>query len=427
MEIGRKRKSTHHIAHPKGRLAEIAEDEGDEKTALQLGKQSIDLWNEVGNVYEGASEKRKQAERILRFSGFNWKDAVKLYEEAIDNYFSSGLLKDAYYSYLTLIDIHLEHIERSDAAEIFQTALSRFATSDNSHYISNLLNSLSKWEVRTIGYIDISFVLQESIKCFSDSLNKAELFELVRNITSTIKLFDSKIEDTYFTLIESIIGHCQKKNSKHYITALALVIEQMPINIGMDTITEIFEKIGELNDGISYRHEKWLDDQWYIFFNGPNAPIIDIRSGNTINERIVAALTAILTLRQKEKFEEVISIYGWKRIGLIFQTLDENECRKHDIPIPNFERDWPVMISGFTKDEYRDGKFTPILVGSNYIASSDHRKYPNNKNIICLNLQLINEIVVHFTRQSCPKKKLRKFRTMLIPEVFDVSYKPDKK
>jgi hypothetical protein len=122
----------------------------------------------------------------------------------------------------------------------------------------------------------------------------------------------------------------------------------------------------------------------------------------------------------------VISIYGWNRIGLIFQILDESECRKHDIPIPNFERDWPIMISGFTKDEYRDGKFTPILVGSNYITSSDHRKYPNNRNIICLNLQLINEIIAHFTRESCPGKKLKKYRKTLIPEVFDVSYKTDK-
>lgn len=426
-EIGRKRKSTHHIAHAKGRLAEIAEDEGDEKTALQLGKQSIDLWNEVGNVYEGASEKRKQAERILRFSGFNWKDAVKLYEEAIDNYFSSGLRKDAYYSCQRLIEIHLEHLERVEAAKVFHEAVSRFATPEHSDYVSDLLKGLSEWDYKSIAYLDAVFISNKSVGCISNLLPKVKLFTLIRNLTAAIKRFGSRIEEPYFVLIESIVGLYHNEKCDNYITGLALAVEQIPPNIGPDSMTNVLEKISELDEEISYRHESWLDDQWYVFFDAPNVPIADIRSGNTVSERVVAALTAILIFRQKKFLEGAIGRYGWKRIGLIIQTLEENECRKHDIQIPSFEKDWPIMLPTFTQDKFRNGKFTPIIVSSSYLAQADNWKCPDNKNIICLNLQVVNEIIKHFTRESCPEKILRKVRINVITETFDIDYKTKRK
>ncbi|MCE5340143.1 MAG: tetratricopeptide repeat protein [Planctomycetaceae bacterium] len=426
LDIGIKIKSKSHVAHAKGRLAEVCGDEDDGGSAIRYGYESIQIWKEIDNAYELASESCKQAERILKFAGFDWKKSIALYQDSIKYYLSAGLKKDAFNSYGELIDICKKHFDRFLTIEKVNEALLLFSMPEFSAFVNSILEELLKWDDKFQKWLDVNFVLQNSLKCISEKLSKSDLFGLVRNLTAILKLFGSSIENNYLILIEHLISIYKKEKYDHCITAIAIAIEQIPISIGEKHLTCIFEKLNEIDIAISFRHGKWLDDQWLVCFDVQNAPIVDIRSGNTINERIAAALVAILTLRLKKNLEELISIHGWKRLGLIFQTLDENECRKHDTPMPNFEKDFPIVISGFVKDEYRDGKFTPILVGSNYIASSDHKKYPDNRNIICLILQLINEIVAHFTRDSYSEKKLKKFRRASILEVFDVSYEPKK-
>lgn len=426
-QIGTKIKSTYHIAHARGRIAEIAEKEGDEKSAIQLGEESIELWDRIGNSYEGASERCKQAERILRFSGFNWKNATSLYKEAVDKYLSAGLKRDAYYSYHRLIEIHLGHLERIEAAETLYEGLSNFDTPDALDYVNHLLGGLSAWDDKSLSYLNIVAISSKACECISPILSKAELFTLIRNTTAAIKRSSSKTEEAYFTLIKDIIYRYQNEKYAHYVTALALAVEQIPPNISSDSITKVFEKIGQLDDEISYRHESWLDDQWCVFFDAPQVPILDFRSGSTISERVVAASAAILVYRQKKLIEDAIGPYGWKRIGLVIQTLDENECRRHGIQVPHFGKDWPVMIPEVATDKFRDDKFTPLLVSNSYLSYADYCMYPTNKSLISLNLQLIDELVKHFTRESFPRRKLTKIRRNIITDVFDVHYKPSKR
>jgi len=85
------------------------------------------------------------------------------------------------------------------------------------------------------------------------------------------------------------------------------------------------------------------------------------------------------------------------------------------------------MIPMFAADNFRDGKFTPLLVGSDYLAYADYWNYPTNRSIICLSLQLIDELIKHFAGESLPRRKLTKIRRNIITETFDVHYRPSKR
>ena len=421
LEIAQRMRSKHHIAHAKGRLAELFGDEDDGDSAIQYGNETIAKWEEVGNVYELASESCKQAERILKFSGFDWGVAVKLYDDSINYYLSAGLRKDVFYSYRSLIDICLEHFDKFLAVEKLNEALALFSTPDSLGFVNGILSEILEWDVRSLEYLDVNKLLQELLKCISGKPSKSDFFDFVRNLTALLKKFDSSFVNNYLMLIERVISIYRKEHYCHYITALALIIEQVPVGIEGKQLTCVFEKLNELAKEISFRHERWLGDQWFVFFDAPNAPAVEVRSGDTINERVVTALVAILTFRQKKKVEKIISIAGWKRIGLLFNTFDEISFREHNIPSPHFETDWSVVIPDFASDEYCDDKLTPIIVSNSYVLNSDINEHPGNRNIIALNLQLVTEIIEHFTCEAYKKKKLKKFQTSLMLDVFDVT------
>ncbi|MCK4826774.1 hypothetical protein KA005_64160, partial [bacterium] len=422
-EIGRRIKSAYHVAHAKGRLAEIAEDEKDEKTALKFGEQSIGLWDEMGNVYEGASERCKLAERILRFAGFNWKDATNLYEEAINNYLSAGLLTDAYDSYQRLIDIELEHLRRSDAAETFHEGLAVFANPVDIHYVSGLLEGLRSWNSRSLSYLNLQKIASEISKCLSPTLEKSALFNLIRNAACTIKHLDTGAKESYELLIEQLVDQCKTKDALHHVTAIALALEQILITTDVAWTTSIFERISAIDEALVFRHEHWLGDRWYIRFNGPDAPIAQVDAGENISERVVAAIIALLILRQKQALEQLINKCGWRRIGWKAQTLLETECRQHSIPVPVFQKDFPVVVPIPVNDNVRDEIFTAILISDNYLSLSDHWKNPENKNALCVYLQIINELVKHFTRSSVSTRRLARFRKKTVTDTFDVRIK----
>lgn len=427
LDIGIKIKSKHHIAHAKGRLAEVCGDEDDGNSAIRYGDESLKIWHELENAYEIASESCKQAERILKFTGFDWKKSIDFCQESIKYYLVAGLKQDAFDSYRMLIDICKDHLDRFLAAEKVNEALSLFSTPVSSIFVSSIIEELLEWNDKFRECLNIDIILQCSLKCISDRLPKSDLLNLVRNLTGILKVFDSCSVSNCLILIEHLISIYQKENYDHYITAIAIAVEQIPSNIEEKQLTFIFDKINGISDEICFRHEHWLDDQWLVFFEANNSPIVEVRTGKIINERIVAALMAILILRSKEKFEQIINTNGWKRIGMIFQTLDEDECKKQDVPIPTIRNECPVIIPQFAKDEDLDEKFTPVLVGCNYVALSDCKKYPNNRNIIGLYLQLINRIIEHFMCGYCSEKKIRKFRMTLVQDVFDVIYVPGKK
>ncbi len=98
----------------------------------------------------------------------------------------------------------------------------------------------------------------------------------------------------------------------------------------------------------------------------------------------------------------------------------ETECRQHSIPIPVFQRDFPIVVPIPVDDNLRDENFMPILISDNYLSLSDHWKNPENKNALCVHLQIMNELVKHFTGSSVSTRKLARFRKKTVTDTFDV-------
>lgn len=422
LKIGERIKSVHTIAHAYGRLAEVSGDEEDGDAALDFGYKSIALWQEMGNQYEVASEQCKQADRMLRFVGFDWQIAMSIYRKAISNYMAVGLKREAYDSYQRLIDIELEHLRRFDAAETFNEALAMFANPIDIHYVSDLLEGLRSWNSRSLPYLNSQKIASETSKCLSPTLGKSALFNLIRNVACTIKHLHTGAKEAYELLIEQLVDQCKPKDALHPVTAIALALEQILVTTDVAWTTSIFERISAIDEALVFRHEHWLGDRWYILFNGPDAPIAQVDAGDNIGERVVAAIIALLLLRQKQSLEQLINKCGWQRISWKAQTLLENECRQHSIPVPDFQKDLPVVVSIPADDNVRDEIFLPILISDNYLSLSDHWKHPENRNALCVYLQIINEIVKHFTRSSISERRLSKFRRKTIIDTFDVKW-----
>lgn len=421
--IGIKTKSIHNIAHAKGRLAEIAEDEGEGVLSLQLGDESIELWRKAENIYQYAIEKQKKALRIIKFNQIEWRDAAVIHEEVSGILLSIGLHTESYESIATLIGIYLDHMDRYNAARVFQEAISAYTKVNGVEYLTNLLNMLSEWDYKSLGYIDVNVATRELVKCLANNLTKVKIINLVRSTIAMIKRCNNSHEDAVTVLVDGIICLYQRDKCVHYITALAIVFEQVPDDVSGEFLTRNYEKIGALDDSIVYRNEKWLDDQWLLTFSFDKSPMLEIRSGDTKDERIVAVTMLLITFRQKNELEAIVSRYGWKRIGLTLQTLNSRDMQSSNVETPQFNQEWTVVIPEYRKDEYRDCEFTPVIVSENHIKYSDCIRYPNGRNIVGLNLQLINEIIKHFTKNTCPENHLRKIRRKSTTDIFDVKYK----
>lgn len=419
-EIAIKRKSTHHIAHAKRSLAELAEIEGDEELAFDLGLEALALWEKVGNKYRIATDCINHAERIIKFRGFDWKDAVPYFIRSASLYFSIGLLKDAFQTYCQLIEVHLNHFERYEANEIFEEALGKFAVPEKSRYICGLLESLLRWDKKSKSYIDPSGIISKSCECLSPTLSKSELFELIRHCTSAIKHINKDVANVFSMLINAILDFYKISNGEHFIAAIAIAFEQISPDFDLEQLTVLFKCIAGVDDNIIYRHEHWLDDQWLLLFDADKSPILEIRSGNTVEERVAAIVSILLVYRQKEMLEKIITSHGWKRIGLILHTLNGKDLKSNNIKSPNFSNDCPVQIPVYTKDEYRDGKFTPLLVSEKYLEQADYISNPDSRSIISHNMQLVTEVIAHFTKEICPEKYLKKYRNTSTLKIFDV-------
>ncbi len=268
-------------------------------------------------------------------------------------------------------------------------------------------------------------IVSDSINCISKELSKGQLFDLVRGLVSIIKRCDTKVEKPYSLLISALVERYKKEKNVHYITAIAILLEQFPASLSESLLTSILEEISSIDDNVFYRNETWLDDQWFMAFSVVNSPMFEIRSGSSITERIFSSVCLLLAYRQRESLEKVICEYGWKRIGLVFQTLNSHECQKNNIPTPDYDENMPVMFPEYIKDEYRDeARYLPIVVNGDYLNYADYITHPENRNMLSLHLQLFSEIVNHYTKQHCPEKALRRCRRNSVLETFDVEYQP---
>lgn len=344
-KIGVENHSTHNIAFSKARLAEIAEDEGNGELAMQLSKEAISLWNGLGNIYQSAVEKRKKADRILTFKNLNWKEAIKIHEEAGQAFFSIGLYKDYFDSIFLLLDLFFSRNNKYDAGRIFKEGIKNYSKIGEVDYINAMLRESFKWDVKSLAYLDVIEIVRDSIKCISKELSKGQLFDLVRNLAATIKRCHTEIEKSYSLLVSALVALYKEEKHVHYITAIAILLEQFPPDTSDGFLTSKLEDISSIDDNIFYRNEIWLDDQWFMAFSVENSPMFEIRSGKSISERIFSSICLLLIYRQRNNLEKIICENGWQRLGLVFQTLNSHECEKNNIPTPNYDEDTPVIYN----------------------------------------------------------------------------------
>jgi tetratricopeptide (TPR) repeat protein len=421
--IGLEYHSMHNIAYSKARLAEIAEDEGDGDLALELSDEAIELWDKLGNVYQGAVEMRKKAHRILTFKDLKWNEAIEIHENASHKFFSAGLYKDYFDSIFILVDLFLNRKNRYDAARVFKQGIKDYSNIGEVDYVNAMLREISRWDAKSLAYLDIMEIAKDSIKCISSVLSKGQLFDVVRILTSIAKVYSDEMEQLYSLLTSTLVVLYKEEKHLHYITAIAILIEQFSPNVSDKFLTSMLREISSIDNSIFYRNESWLDDQWFLAFSFDNSPMVEMRSGKSISERIFTSVCILLIYRQKQSLEKLISEYGWKRIGLVWQTLNSHECNKHDIPTPNFDENYPAVFPEYVKDEYRDeNRYHPVIVNGDYLNYANHISFPDNRSIIMINLCLVTELIKHFTKNISPEKKLKKYRRSTTVEIFDVKY-----
>jgi tetratricopeptide (TPR) repeat protein len=421
--IGEKRKSTHHIAYARTSLAELAERAGDYPTAIKLGNEALELWKRTKDTYRVASACFDQAERILQRGGFDWAKAMPFYREAAEKYYEIGLHGDAINSYLRMIKIYLDHFNSVEASAIFSEALSKFASAGDSHHLCRLLNSLENWHDRPLDYINRAEVLEKSLQCLSSSLSKSEMFNLVRRTAAAFKRFEQCGKEVYLKFIRGVVKKYKQSPNERLATALAICVEQIPSTVRYIELMELFEEIGSINSSLAYRNEKWLDDQWLVFFDVPNVPIVEIRSSETLTTRVAAAVAAILLWCQKRLLLKEIRRTQWIALGWVVQALGENDVRKTGTALPSyFPSEFPICLASPIEVQKSHKPLTGMIVSDLYLTQVDYLAHPDNRCLIAFDLQLIEGLLHNFTNSIFRKKRGRDIRRKIITDIFDVCH-----
>jgi tetratricopeptide (TPR) repeat protein len=421
LEIGERRHMKAHIAHGMTSLADLADAQEDYVTSIELGSKALSIWLQCGNRYRIAVTTLGQAERILSRSGFDWQKTMPLFNDAAKGYFDVGLYSDASQAYLRLIEVLLDHGAKIEASRTIIEALSRFAAPTHSHYFCRLLGSLGTWDSRAILYIDTREVVRVSLQCLSSSMPKADLFELIRTVTAVLKRFD-RVAALFSEFFHGLAAKYVETPSEYLAVGLAMAIEQVPASVTDSALTGLFRELGTLDAGLIYRNEPWLDDQWFVVFDAPNAPMVEIQSLKTTNTRVVAAVTALLLWAERTVLMNGTKRAQWTSIGWLLQGLDEQDARKEGAELPPyFPARLPVYLATAIGED-GPAAMTGMITSSTYLSQADYLTNPDSRSLIILNIQLTDSFLRNFVAHTFGKRRAARLRRKLITHFFDVEY-----
>jgi len=424
--IGTRRKALGHVAMARMLKANLADDEGDERQAIQLANEAIALWAKIPNTYRLAGVHADQARRYTNAS--QWKDAIESHVAAAEEFLVASICVDSMWHYRRAIELAAEHISPESAVSILDAGLARAAASDSATSMAALLEQMREYGGRLAGHIDPKQVRERVTAALSGTWPGRDLLDLVRGLAVAMKTIGASARSEYLAFIEDVVDLYSREEDEDTIGALAICVEQIQSSIGRDALTDLFKRIGELGPGIAYRHEDWLGDQWLVFFEAPKAPIVEIRSrpAQTLNERIAAAVAAMLVWRQRGALTNAISGLGWARVGWQAETFSEGDARQHKLPLPaHFPDELPVVLA-VPAEEIRDKQFCAMFVSDTYLSSADHLKHPWNRCIISLALQLLDEITEHFAASKLSRRAAVRLRQRIMTETLGVTCKPSR-
>lgn len=426
--LGVKHGSREHVAMATKMLADLAEEEGKDSAAVELGNEAVAEYRLAGNSYRIGTSASDQGARILRIAGFEWRKAIEYFREGASEFWKAGLTNESCRCYIAAVGACDIRHKYADGAALFGEALSKMNSADTIFETVSLLWAMSKWGPGMAAAMSPDIIFGSIRRLVDPRGGKRELLALARASGATAKLLGHSADRAFLGFLRDIAASLDLERSDQMVKALALLLTQVPASTTKPALDDLLGCLGGRSDVLFFRTEDWLGDQWLVGLPGEGVPMVEIRCGDDVQQRVTAAAMAMLVLAQRDIVATAIEPEGWKRLSCRFVLFSEKECREKEIPLPKY---FPAKVQfcvAYPADETRndDKAMAAVFVGDECLRHLDMRNNPCGMDIYYLNSEVVSEILVQLGNIRPNSRKGKALRRKLMVEVFDFKVRDDK-